>query len=132
MNKFVFEWNKKLGDYARRWRIDFFVFSFRIHYWICSDDKRAYHSHPTNIISIGIWGSYLDCRPEGDVFYKAPFINIIRRETRHYVDIQSSPTITLIFTWGKPQRWSFWLKDTMKRKNRDRYFIEHGHHVCDN
>lgn len=64
MNKaskyFVFEWKKKLGDYAYRWRLDFFFFSVRIHKWICSDDMRAYHSHPINMFIIILWGKYLD------------------------------------------------------------------------
>src|ERR1019366_6380417 len=98
---FVFEWNKKLGEYARRWRIDFYWFSFRVHKWICHDDKRAYHSHPTNMLSIGIWGSYLDCTPNGDKLYKAPFIRIIKRDTIHYVDVKHNPTWTILFTWGK-------------------------------
>ena len=49
-----------------------------------------------------------------------------------FYDVKHNPTWTILFTWGKPKHWAFWLKDSMKRKNRDKYFIEHGHHICDN
>lgn len=137
--KVVFEWNKDLGGYARRWRIDFYFFSFRIHKWLCSDDKRAFHSHPTNMLIYVLKGSYIDeyintdplCVPVGFHYYKAGEFRIIKRDYKHIIHIMESPTWTLVFTWGAPKRWSFWLRDTFKKKNRNRYFIEHGHHICD-
>ena len=133
--KVVFEWKKKLGDYAYRWRIDFYSFSFRIHYWKCSDDMRAYHSHPVNMLIFILWVQYIDHyinhnNEECKRTYKPLHFRIIKRDYRHCVEI-IKPSITLLFTWGIPKRWAFWLKGTLKRKNRDRYFIEHGHHVCD-
>jgi hypothetical protein len=135
-NKFVFEWGKKLGNYAYRWRLDFFFFSFRIHKWICSDDIRAYHSHPINML-IYVWrGKYLDhfIDDKGNKFvkrYKTGDFRIIKRNYRHFVEILQNPTWTILLTWGEPKRWAFWLKDTLKKKNRDKYFIEHGQHVCE-
>jgi hypothetical protein len=138
--KIVLEWKKPLGDknkpYAYRWRVDFYWFSFRIHKWICSDDERAYHSHPINMIILILSGWYNDVRLDKfnnrytTAYY--PFsIHRIKRDTRHYVRIMKSPTWTILFTWGVPKRWYFWLRSNLKRKARDRYFIEHGNHICD-
>lgn len=140
---FIFEWNNPIGvkgnPYMYRWRLDFYFFSIRLHKWICSDDLRAYHSHPVNIISFILWGSYYDWGPIKEYsdnknrcrsFHQAPSINCIKRETIHNVEICQSPTWTLLFTWGAPQKWAFWDKITMKRKNRDKYFLENKHHIC--
>lgn len=136
----VFEWRKPLGvagkPYAYRWRSDFYWFSFRIHKWICSDDERAYHSHPTNMYIYILKGSYVDVSidREGKV-WEEPFLagmtRVIRRNTRHFIHITKSPTWTLVFTWGAPEKWAFWDKFTLKRKNRDKYFKEHGNHICE-
>lgn len=133
---FIFEWKKKLGDYAFRWRIDLYFFSIRVHKWLCSDDMRAYHSHPINMFIVIVKGKYMDhfIDDKGNKYtkrYVAPSCRVIRRNYRHYVEILEKPTWSILFTWGPPQRWSFWLKDTLQHKKRDRYFIEHGHHTCD-
>lgn len=87
------------------------------------------------MLSFILWGEYHESillgRDEITVLRKAPTLNIIRRDTKHYVKVVSSPTITLVFTWGIPKRWHFWLKSNLKRKSRDKYFIEEGHHICD-
>lgn len=134
--KIVFEWRKPLDKYAYRWRLDFYFFSFRIHKWLCSDDMRAYHSHPINMFIVVVKGKYLDhfIDDKGNELvkrYKSLSYRIIKRDYRHYVEILKNPTWTILFTWGEPRRWAFWLKGSLKKKNRDKYFIEHGHHVCD-
>lgn len=134
--KIVFEWDKPLGTYAYRWRLDFYFFSLRIHKWICSDDQRAYHSHPINMLIFILKGSYKDHYLDKndnkcEKIYKRFNCRIIKRNLRHYVEVLQSPTWSFLFTWGEPKRWSFWLKDTLKKKNRDKYFIEEGHHICD-
>jgi len=135
---FLFEWNNPIGiensPYLYRWRIDFYFFSIRLHKWICSDDLRAYHSHPVNFLIFILKEGYCDWRPvlkESKVF-NAFSVNVLRRDTLHCVEIKSSPTYTLLFTWGSPHKWAFYDRITMKKKNRDKYFIENKHHVCDN
>lgn len=138
--KIVLEWKKPLGDknkpYAYRWRLDFYFFSFRIHKWLCSDDERAYHSHPVNMIIFIIKGEYID-HPMGEtgeeygVVYKAPCVRYIPRDFKHYVHVWKVPTWTLLFTWGVPKRWSFWDVKNLKKYNRDKYFLEKGNHICE-
>ena len=138
----VFEWAKKLGDkekpYAIRWRVDFYFFSFRIHKWLCSDDQRAYHSHPVNMfiwIIKGKYGDYSIDKSGKKTFFVygkgCKRFRFITRDVRHYIFLHTTPTWTFLFTWGVPKKWAFWLKDSLKKKNRDRYFIEHGNHICE-
>lgn len=136
----VWEWKKPLGvpenPYAYRWRLDFYFFSLRIHYWLCSDDNRAYHSHPINFISFILKGNYINHyldsnnQPQTKKYNRFSFIKI-KRNHKHWVEITCKPTITLLLTWGSPQRWAFWDTLTLKKKNRDKYFLEHGNHICE-
>lgn len=151
--KVVLEWCKPLmcnkpglglTPYAYRWRLDFYWFSFRIHKWLHSDDKAAYHSHPTNMVIFILWGKYDEYRMETGtveegpytIRYKierrAPCFYTIRRDTRHFICLKKKKVWTLLFTFGKPMRWAFWDKLTLKRYSRDKWFIERGHHICDN
>jgi hypothetical protein len=138
IGKFIAEWKFPLGKkecpYCYRWRLDFYWFSFRIHYWIGSDDSRAFHDHPINFITFVLWGHYIDVRPHPDWDGLADFVGTFnirfrRRGYRHMVLCVKKPTITLLFTWGKPKRYSFYLPDG-KRMTRDKYFHEMGHHPC--
>lgn len=139
LGKFVVEWRRPLGDaekpYAYRWRLDFYYFSFRIHKWMCSDDTRAYHSHPVNMLVFILSGWYLDEWLDSNnqvhlTIYNRFAVRPIRPDYRHIVLLGNKPVWTLLFTWSKPKRWAFWLKNTLKKKQRDRYFIEHGNHIC--
>ncbi len=138
--KIIWEWNKPLGNkdkpYAYRWRLDFYWFSFRVHKWICSDDNRAYHSHPVNMLIFILRGAYDDVSPREDggkrvILYSAFDIRYIKRDYKHFVRILKNPTWTFLITWGQPKRWAFWNKISLKKKNRDRYFLEHGHYICE-
>jgi hypothetical protein len=48
---------------------------------------------------------------------------------RHYVKVNLGGCWTLLVTGGKNRRWGFWVKDKFKKANK--YFLEHGIHVCD-
>lgn len=142
--KIILEWDKPLGNkdkpYAYRWRLDFYWFSVRLHKWLCGDDTRAWHNHPVNMLIFILQGRYIDrsLQKKGndmvrvDKVYHAGMLRYIPRDYKHHIDAVSPPTWTLVFTWGVPQRWAFWDKFSLKKKNRDRYFIENGQHVCDN
>lgn len=79
-------------------------------------------------------GSYIDHNinsKNGGKFYEAPAIRVIKRDDKHYIHLWRGPVWTFLITWGAPQKWAFWLKDSLRKKNRDRYFIEHGNHICE-
>ena len=62
--KFQIRWTEKLGyidnPYLIRWTFIFFGYSMRIHHWIKSDDKRFYHDHSADLLSIALKGKYDD------------------------------------------------------------------------
>ncbi len=139
LRKTVLEWNKPLGrpecPYAYRFRIDFYWFSFRLHYWVGDDDSRAYHDHPINFITLIIWGGYLDIHPRNGKSYARIMgigsMNLIRRHYQHYVKLIRKPTISLLFTWGKPEKYGFYNTETGRRTGRDWYFKKYGRAPCD-
>ena len=60
--RFQIRWAEKLGyednPYLIRWTFLFFGYSIRIHHWIKSDDKRFYHDHSADLLSIVLKGKY--------------------------------------------------------------------------
>ena len=60
--KFQIRWAEKLGytdnPYLIRWTFIFFGYSMRIYHWIKSDDKRFYHEHSADLLSIVLKGKY--------------------------------------------------------------------------
>ena len=60
--RFQIRWAEKLGyednPYLIRWTFIFFGYSIRIHHWIKSDDKRFYHDHSADLLSIVLKGKY--------------------------------------------------------------------------
>lgn len=64
---FQIRWKEKLGysenPYLIRWTFIFFGYSIRIHHWIKSDDKRFFHDHSSNLLSIVLKGHYWNVKP---------------------------------------------------------------------
>lgn len=116
--------------YFYRTILDFKWFSFRIHYWLASDDLRIAHDHPYWFITLVLWGGYFDLDFEGKLDYLHIGSIRFRKAThRHKVQLRKSPTITLLLTGPSTRRWGFWFGS--KKLNRDKYFAEFGHHPCD-
>ena len=64
---FQIRWAEKLGDvnnpYLIRWTFIFFGYSIRIHHWLRSDDRRFFHDHSANLLSIVLKGFYFNVVP---------------------------------------------------------------------
>lgn len=64
---FQIRWAERLGDpenpYLIRWTFILFGYSIRIHHWLRSDDKRYFHDHSANLLSIVLKGCYLNVVP---------------------------------------------------------------------
>ena len=60
--KFQIRWAEKLGykdnPYLVRWTFIVFGYSMRIHHWIKSDDRRHFHDHSSDLLSIVLKGKY--------------------------------------------------------------------------
>jgi len=133
---FVFEWKFPLGNlscpYAYRWRLDFYLLSFRLHYWFGDDDKRAFHDHPWAFITFILFGGYYDVTENGRQLVK--WCAYRKRNHKHYVQMihKNSKCLSFIITFGKPKRYSFYLTDGSHRRwTRDKYFHKLGHPICD-
>ena len=64
---FQIRWKEKLGyqedPYLIRWTFVIFGFSIRIHHWIKSDDRRFFHDHSADLLSIVLKGRYWNVKP---------------------------------------------------------------------
>lgn len=128
--------------YFRLTKLDFGLFSIRVHEWAGDDDHRAYHDHPNWFLTFVLKGGYTDespdMRPEvierlgepGKVYdvLRAGAIRYRRADFAHKVINVRPGTVTLLIAGRPSRRWGFWLKGKLIK--RDRYFVEHGHHGC--
>ena len=59
---FQVRWAERLGDpknpYLVRWTLILFGYSVRLHHWLRSDDRRYYHDHSADLLSIVLRGEY--------------------------------------------------------------------------
>lgn len=145
-------WRQELGDpecpYLIRWAINFGPLgSIRLHHWLRSDDKRHMHDHPQDFVTLVLSGSYTDVSPcpvckdpacEAKTYFDEmkPGMMVRRKaEHIHYVDVAPGGCWTLLYFWPKRRNWGFWVprKDNgvFRFKKANKYFLEHGHHPCD-
>lgn len=130
--KFGIRWKEPLGmpycPYMYRWVFNFKLFSIRIHHWIRSDDKRAFHSHPWNFITFVIKGSYIDVTPEGKETLKFGSIRYRKNHHMHYVDVPKTGCWSILLTGNPNFKWGFLVNNKFIRK--DKYFKKYGHPPC--
>lgn len=126
---FHIRWNEPLGilnkPYMKRYVINLWLFSIRLHIWYAGDDTRYMHNHAFNFITIVLKGGYTDVTQEGSEWLPAGSIRYRQANHLHYVYKPLKPTITLLFC-GKPkQKWGFWVNNRIMRPLR--YFSRYGH-----
>ncbi len=60
-------WKEKLGlveqPYLYRWTLILFGYSIRLHHWIKSDDRRFFHDHSCDLVSMIVKGKYKNVTP---------------------------------------------------------------------
>jgi hypothetical protein len=125
-------WREKIGlvecPYMVRWVLDFGPFALRLHHWLRGDDTRAFHDHNWWFCTIVLWGGYTDVSPSGNDVLSMGSIRLRPALHRHTVVVERS-TWTFMITGRPSRRWYFYIGE--KRKPRDKYFAENGHHPCD-
>jgi hypothetical protein len=94
-----------VGIYVRRWYIETPWFTIRLHHWLRSDDKRAFHDHPWSFLTIILRGSYVDVSPECREMMSAGKIAFRRSTHQHYVE--TSGCWSILFTGPKTRKWGF-------------------------
>jgi len=125
---FQFRWKEPLGrpecPYLFRWTLVLFNFTIRVHHWIKSDDRRYFHDHAGNFISIILKGRYKNVTPDGTFEVKAGSIWKSNALRRHYLDIPKEGAWTLLFCGRPYQKWGFFVNGHKWRPLR--YFHKFG------
>jgi hypothetical protein len=114
----------KYCPYLIRYTFLFLGFSIRIHHWIRSDDKRFFHDHACDFISIILKGSYTNVTPEGRFDVKAGSFWYSKADKRHYLDIPKCGAWTLLLCSRPYRKWGFWINNHKWRPLR--YFHKFG------
>jgi hypothetical protein len=126
---FQIRWREALGKpecpYLYRWTFIFFGFSLRIHHWLKSDDRRFFHDHSCDLISIILKGKYKNVTPTGEVEVKAGSFWFAKADKRHYLDIPKEGAWTLLLCSRKYRNWGFWDRDNHMLRPLE-YFHRHG------
>ena len=144
-NLFQIRWREAIGlvqcPYVYRWTLLLFGFSLRVHHWLKSDDRRHFHDHACNLLTIPISGRYLNVMPGKEIngilhpnnedvgpryFIEAkPFIPRFMKATQlHYLEIPKGG-IWSVTLFGRPyKKWGFYVNGHMWRPLR--YFHKFG------
>ena len=120
---FQIRWAERMGDqkdpYLIRWMFIFFNYSIRIHHWIRSDDKRFFHDHSSDLISIIIRGYYYNVIPDdpNDPFPDTSKCRKIKAKawrpwfakakSLHYLEIPQQGAWTLLLEGRPYNKWGF-------------------------
>ena len=125
---FQFRWKEALGKpecpYLYRWTLILFGYTIRLHHWIKSDDRRFFHDHACNFVSIILKGRYKNVTPDGIFEVKAGSIWRSDALRRHYLDIPKEGAWTLLLCGRPYHHWGFYVNDHKWRPLR--YFSKFG------
>lgn len=143
---FQVRWAERLGDpehpYLIRWTFIVFGFSIRVHHWLRSDDRRFFHDHAADFVSVALWGRYWNTIPvdpelppskENKRFYEVvgllgsrtcrPSWNLKRSiwyskaEQRHFLNIPREGAWTLLLEGRRRRSWGFYVPRMDRRHN---------------
>jgi len=125
-------WKEPLGEgdcpYVIRWKLNLYLFSIRIHHFVRSDDKRAFHDHPFSFITLVLKGHYWDNNQTGAELMDAGTIKYRPSHYRHSVVVPEGGVWTLLLTGREKRDWGFYLRG--KYYPVKRYFFRFGHPPC--
>ena len=87
--------------YLRRWRLlRIRHYAVYLHHWLHHDWGTHLHDHARHMLSIGLWGSYVEELPGGNRrAWRAPWIRFFRASHQHRVLVDRPPCWTLIVAW---------------------------------
>ena len=126
-------WREGIGmaycPYMYRWVLTLGPISFRLHHWLRSDDKRAFHSHPWWFWTFVIKGFYYDVTPQGKEKLSRFSLKFRKAEHNHYVDVPPTGCWTFLVTGPSIHKWGFTLRNGSTLR-KDKYFKKYGHPPC--
>jgi len=79
-----------------------------LNHFVDSDGNPDLHDHPRRLISIGLWGWYLEQTPERTRKYSAPWIRTFPATHIHRILVPSKNCWTLIIVFKTVREWGFW------------------------
>ena len=83
-------------------------FKAYLHHFVGNDWSRDLHDHPKRFISIGLWGWYIEERPDGEKIYRAPWIRSFPATHIHRLRVPSGNCWTLVIVLKTVREWGFW------------------------
>jgi hypothetical protein len=130
---YQFKWAEELhcktGVYVRRWRAETPFGSVRLHHWLHSDDTRYKHDHPWWFFTVVIKGGYTDLTDDRTDHLKVGSFRFRSAKHKHSVWVDDGGAWSILITGPKVRQWGFWIGKKWKKANK--YFLEHGLHICD-
>lgn len=138
--------------YLYRWTFILFERSIRLHHWLRSDDRRYFHDHSADLISIVLKGEYYNVNPIDkdkspnesvmgrqnverhyvsgifnswkNFFHMNNSIWFSKAEVRHYLHIPKTGAWTLLLEGKAYNKWGFYVNGHKWRPLR--YFSKFG------
>jgi hypothetical protein len=134
-NLFQIRWKENLGlpecPYLVRWTLVLFGYTIRLHHWIKSDDRRFFHDHSCDLISIVIKGHYYNITPHkyNNNWKVASLVKPwhprkMKATQQHYLEIPKEGAWTIILCSRPYKKWGFYVNNHMWRPLR--YFHKFG------
>ena len=96
----------------------------RLHHWLRSDDRRYFHDHACNFVSIIIRGKYTNVTPTKRVSVKAGSCWYAMAEQRHYLEIPKGGAWTILLCGKAYHKWGFYVNG--KKMRPLKYFHKYG------
>jgi len=121
--------------YLYRWTLIVFGYSLRLHHWIKSDDRRFFHDHACNLISIIIKGWYYNVMPneKGEPIRHLALAwipRLMKAKQRHYLDIPKGGAWTILLCGRPYNKWGFYVPHSktgeLVRRRPLAYFHKYG------
>jgi len=125
---FQVRWRERIGlpecPYVERWTLIVLGFSIRLHHWIKSDDRRYFHDHACNFVSVVLRGQYVNVTSTDQCTVCAGSIWRAIATKRHYLSIPKCGAWTLLLCGRPYHKWGFYVKG--KKVRPLKYFDKYG------
>jgi hypothetical protein len=87
-------------------------FKVYLHKFVAEDWSKDMHDHPKRFVTIGLWGQYIECTPNGSRVFLAPWIRTFSATHVHRIElINDEPCWTLAIVFKSVRSWGFWVNN---------------------
>ena len=112
----------------RRWRLlENRWFRLFVHEIYQRDEDAHPHSHPWNFLSWVVKGGYIEGSPQGHkVVSRWGFNRKSAKDYHKILQVLSTPTITIVFSWGPYLPWGYLTQEGFVEKDQYRFRARRG------